>query len=56
MTIETYLMDPTETEEWRRLRGVLSTIYTFLKGNSGIGDTGLLFILSWTFHLLINYF
>lgn len=43
MTTEAYLMDPTETwEEWRRLRGALSTIYTFLKGSSGTGGAGLL--------------
>lgn len=42
MTTEAYLMDPAETsEEWRRLRDVLSTIYTFLKGSSGTGGAGL---------------
>lgn len=43
MITEAYLMGPTEaSEEWRRLRSALSTIYTFLKGSSGTGGAGLL--------------
>lgn len=43
MITEAHLIDPTDTsEEWRRLRGSLSTIHTFLKGSSGTGGAGLL--------------
>lgn len=43
MTTEAYLMGPTETsEEWRRLRGALSTICTFLKASSATGGAELL--------------
>lgn len=34
-------MDPTEASEgWTRLRGALSTIYTFLKGSTARGGAG----------------
>lgn len=44
MTTEAFLMDPTEASEgWRRLRGALSTTYTFLKGSTATGGAGPLF-------------
>lgn len=43
MTTEAYLMDPTDaSKEWRRLRGALSTVHTFLKESSATGGAGLL--------------
>lgn len=43
MTTEAYLIDPTDaSKEWRRLRGALSTVHTFLKESSATGGAGVL--------------